>query len=194
MTTPRIIQIAGPARVGKSTTAHALAAQLRILGKRAGVASYAGCLYQIVSLLTDLPEDWLRANKSEVIGLEQACNPAFLGRTPREILQTVGEGMRQSFGPHVWVGHLRRLLADDSENALDFVIMDDARHVAEFVLGPVVELQRVGVAYACNHPSAMPPPEEHVWIKLFMDDRTPVQVAEAIVINMRAEGMLEGEA
>ena len=191
MKRPQLIQLAGPAQVGKSTTANALVNLLEKHGKQACTVSYAGHLYRVVSLLTSIPEEWLRAHKATPITKDETGNPVFWGRTPRQILQIVGEGMRQSFGTDIWLGGIISLLEYKGVGGLDFIIVDDARHVPEFKLGRVVELQRTGIDYTCDHPSAMPPPEDYVWRRVSIDGSNPQEVAHMIELLMWRDGLLE---
>lgn len=183
---PAMILLAGPAQVGKSTTAAALALALQEHRLRTQRLSFAGPLYAVVSLMTGLSVEQLHALKSTPLQPVHGVPAVFVGMTAREVLQRVGEGLRQAVGERVWIDTVLRRISPSA----DVVVFDDARHVPELRLGFVVELARTGLAYAANHPSAMPPPPEEVGMRFNLDNLPPVaaggQLAAQLLEVIRA--------
>ncbi len=172
------VGLAGPAHVGKSTTTDALLELSRSYsGPAWEVRSFAAPIYEMVSAMTGRSVEELKLTKEVVWTAETAPMPSLIGWWPRKLLQLIGEGMRQSISPQVWV---------ESATVVDhytkpIVVFDDARHDPEYaVCDVVIELERAGLKYTCDHPSAMPPDPEKVDFVLKMDGHSPRDVARAI--------------
>lgn len=156
-----LIGLVGPAKVGKTTTARALVQGLKDSdpGLVVGHAAFADQLYGVCSFMTGIPVETLsdQAYKEVEWTEETAPLPCLVGWTPRKMLQKVGtEGIRSVIHPDFWA----QCGAKAASN-MDITIMADARFENEYKLCDfVIELSREGVEYACNHPSAMPPPTE----------------------------------
>lgn len=181
--------IAGPAGVGKSTTARALQDQLRNNGLAVRVFSFATPLYEHAARIAGISSvDILRALKEKML---RDATPvrAFHEITGRQLLQKLGQGMRDLFGPEFWadqaVEAVRRWAIDQSSDHC-IAIFDDARHPEEFPLGHVIELAREGVTYACDHPSSMPVPPDVCWLRVDLTKLSPAAAAAYIVANQRS--------
>lgn len=176
------VLLAGPAGVGKSTTARALAAAFLASDPKLIVQqlAFAGPLYDMVSRLTGVPVEVLHARKEVPLTASEVRLPCLAGMTPRRLLQIVGEGHRQMFGPHFWIQQAMQRINPSA----GVVIFEDARHQAEFEMGTVVELRRAGIDYACNHPSAMPPPPTMVSISAALDGLSPEDAARGLLARL----------
>lgn len=181
--TPVIILLAGPAQVGKSTTAAALALALQERGLKTQRQSFAGPLYEVTSRMTGLSVEQLHALKSTPMRAVHGVTATFNGLTAREALQKIGEGMRQALGERVWIDMAMQRIS----RSADVIVFDDARHPPELRLGYVVELVRTGLTYAANHPSAMPPPPEEVGMRFHLDGLGPMEAGAALATGLQLE-------
>jgi hypothetical protein len=161
-----VVGLAGPGRVGKSTTAKALVKMFNInhYDIKAINTAFAKPLYDVASLLTGLPIDTLKDEvyKETPWTIENSPIPTLNGWTPRKFLQIIGtECFRQNVSESFWVEATLKQISN-----YDVAFVEDARFENEFTFcDMVIELERDGVEYAMNHPSAMPPPEKCVDIK-----------------------------
>lgn len=157
----KVISLAGPANVGKSTTAKAMVKEFKRQYPDLNVsnAAFADPLYGITSALTGVEDPTLRSQDYKNVEWteETAPMPCLVGWTPRKFLQIVGtECFRANVHDNFWVQ-----AAIAANNHLDIVIMEDARFDNEYIASDyVIELSRDGVEYACDHPSAMPPNQD----------------------------------
>lgn len=143
----KILALAGPKGVGKTTTARILKHSSPIFSA-AAIKSFAGPLKDM--LQTILPPEAFTAEGKEdaVYGL---C-----GRTPRYLMQTLGtEWGRKIVGEQVWLETMRRQIASSPAKV---IIIDDLRfdNEAAFVQdlgGVVMEVTRPGFNYTNLHSS-----------------------------------------
>jgi hypothetical protein len=173
-----IIGLAGPKNVGKSTTADAVRSAFKRRGYDAEIRSFASPLYQAVATITGISEAILRdrAVKDRPLTETETLNPCLIGKTPRSLLEWLGEGVRTTIGVDHWV---HRAFADLPD--VPIVIFDDARHGAEFETADAnFELARSGCSYPGNHPSAMPPEPKYIAEVVKLDDHVPMEVGEII--------------
>ncbi len=196
---PFVVGLAGPKKVGKSTTADALEIALKPLQMR--VASFAGPLYESISAITGIPVPVLKDQriKDRPLTTAETSNPCLVGKTIREILEWQGEGIRQFLGIDHWVHRAFSPLPEilgipPSTIPGGVIVFDDARHGPEFEATDInFELEREGCSYPCNHPSAMPPDPTYIAEKISLNGRPPQQVGEHLatqIINaMRAKGL-----
>jgi hypothetical protein len=180
-----VVGLAGPKKVGKSTTAAALKRALQHYAVPMEVRSFAGPLYESVSIVTGVPVEILRDQsvKDRPLTEQETSNPCVLGKTPREILEWHGEGVRQFFGVDHWVHRafnpLPKFLNGSEMPITGVVVFDDARHGPEFEATDVnFELMRAGLTYPCNHPSAMPPDPKYIEKTVHLDRWSPQEVGE----------------
>lgn len=172
---PLFVGLAGPAQVGKSTTMANVPTHLLRLGITMEQRSFAGPLYEMLAILTRRSIAELKRTKDTPWTAETAPYPSLVGWSPRRLLQLVGEFLRKSISPSIWVEHAT------APSDKDVVVFDDARHGPEFdVSDGVVELRRTGAEYACDHPSAMPPPPEVVDKLVDLDYLPPVEAGLAV--------------
>lgn len=165
-----IIGLYGPAKVGKTTTGKALIKGFKKLYPELTVKfiSFADPLYEIVSILTDVPVKKLQdqSYKEVVWTKETAPIPAFVGWTPRKLLQIVGtECFRNQIHQEIWIQ-----LAINRCKKYDITIIGDCRFSNELKISNFnIELKRNTIDYAKNHASAMPPDPELInkQIKLY---------------------------
>lgn len=165
-----IVGLAGPAKVGKSTTAKAAVASFKkqYPGLKVDRYAFATPIYEIVSYITGWDIDKLKdlKYKEEIWTAETAPFPTLIGYSPRILLQKIGtECFRNIIGSNFWVD-----LTIKKVQHLDIVIIEDARFENEFkVCDLLVEIERSEIKYEMNHPSAMPPDPKYINAKLKID-------------------------
>ncbi len=175
---PCILGIAGPKKVGKSTTADAVRSAFLRRGMKAEIRSFAGPLYHAVSVITGIPENILRDQtiKDRPLTEAETPNPCLVGKTIRSLLEWLGEGVRTTIGIDHWI---QRAFHDLP--SIDVIIFDDSRHDAEFETADLnVELARAGLKYPGNHPSAMPPNPKWIARVIKLDELVPAEAGETI--------------
>lgn len=184
-----IVGLAGPGKVGKSTTAKRLVNAFRERHDQLRVTNYAFAqpLYEVASLLTELPVDTLRneSYKETPWTDKTAPIPGLIDWTPRKFLQVVGtECFRNQVCSSFWVQMTLKKIS-----SFDIAFIEDARFPNEYELcNIVIELEREGVVYAKNHPSAMPPEEKYVWKKIRLTkDMSYNELADQIFSNIKKE-------
>lgn len=166
-----IVGLAGPGMVGKSTTARNLVASYNLLHPNVNVTSYAFAtpLYEVASLLTNLSIPELKDERLKELtwNKKTAPMPCLEGWTPRKFLQVIGtECFRNNVSRNFWIETALQKI-----KKFDIAFIEDARFTNEFeICNTIIELERNGVEYAMNHPSAMPPPQHFVYkkVKLFI--------------------------
>ncbi len=162
-----VVGLAGPKKVGKSSTTVAIRAALAAMQLNSTGRAFADPLYQMVSILTGIPVATLKDQsvKDRALTTTETANPCLIGKTPREILEFYGEGTRTFIGIDHWV---HRAFTDLPIHHV--VVFEDARHGPEFEACDMnIELSREGCKYPCNHPSAMPPEPKYIHTKLNLD-------------------------
>ena len=107
-----IIAINGKKGSGKSTVAKQLQSHL----PHFEIKSFATPIYEIVSLITQHPIQYLKENKSEII----------LSQSVRYWLQTIGANLRNTIHPDIWVHYLMNQYTTQSN-----WILDDLRYLNE---------------------------------------------------------------
>jgi len=158
-----IVGLAGPGKVGKSTTAKNIVATFNILHPHLKVGRYAFAqpIYDITAELTGISVDTLKNEVYKETEWSEASAPieCLAGWSPRKLLQIIGtECFRNNVHSDFWVQTALHKIKH-----LDIAIIEDARFSNEFEYSNVIiELYREGVVYAKNHPSAMPPEERFV--------------------------------
>lgn len=187
----KIIGLAGPGKVGKSTTANALSRELAAVDSSLKIIRYAFAspIYTIASTLTGLSVSDLKNEKTKEVPwtAENAPMPCLIGWHPRKFLQIIGtECFRDNVSQNFWVEATLQYVKN-----FDIAIIEDARFDNEFELCDlVIELERDGVEYAKNHPSAMPPNPKYVWEKIHL---TPgisfTNLAQSIITTLKEKGL-----
>ena len=159
-----IVGFAGPGKVGKSTTVGKIYDVLHSEYLKYTCIRYAFAqpLYETASLLTGISINDLKNEKTKEVPWtsENAPIPSLVGWTPRKLLQIIGtECFRKNVSNNFWVE-----IALSKVKYYDIVLIEDARFSNEYELCDIViELERDGVEYAKNHPSAMPPDKKYIW-------------------------------
>jgi len=160
-----LIGLAGPACVGKSTTAKKLVSILRQHDLMACNYAFAEPIYDLGQSITEIPKDILRDQsfKEKQWTEDNAPLPCLTGWSPRKLLQKIGtECFRDQINYNFWVELAIKKVAN-----YDIAIFEDARFENEYKnCDLVIELERDGVKYAMNHPSAMPPDPIYIWKKI----------------------------
>jgi len=162
-----VIGLAGPGHVGKSTTAKALVSTFNKVYPDLKVtnAAFATPLYEVASLLIKIPIDVLKGEiyKETVWTKETSPMNSLVGWTPRKFLQVIGtECFRNNVNSDFWIDATFQEI-----KSFDVVFMEDSRFENEYKFSDlVIELERDGIIYAKNHPSAMPPDEKYIYKKL----------------------------
>lgn len=162
-----LIGLAGPAGVGKSTTATSLVYSLQSLNKDLKIRydAFATPLYHICSYLLGIPVETLASQDYKNLPWteETAPLPCLVGWTPRKFIQKTGtECFRNNIHTDFWVQVSRKMLSNH-----DIVIMGDARFPNEYqACDYVIELSRNGVEYAGDHASAMKPDSKYIHMNL----------------------------
>ena len=113
-----IIGLLGQAGSGKTTVADYL------------VGCYGAKKYAFADPLKELVMRTFDFSRGQVYGTqtEKETVDARWGLSPRQALQRVGQGMRDVFGPNVWIDHLLRRIQDDGP---DVAVVEDVRFVNE---------------------------------------------------------------
>jgi cytidylate kinase len=162
-----IVGLAGPANVGKSTTARRLKETCNALYPELKVCTFAFAskLYETMELLTGIPKETLKSQeyKEVVWTLETSPMPCLVGWTPRKFAQIIGtEGIRNNVDKNFWVE-----CAIKSVKQFDIAISEDSRFDTEYAASNInFELCRSNISYACNHASAMPPHQKFIYEKI----------------------------
>lgn len=165
----KVIGLAGPAKVGKSTTAKGLVKAFNKLYPQYKVINmaFADPIYKLANLLTGIKIDILKSQSyKEVAWTEKtAPMPCLVGWTPRKFLQIVGtECFRENIHNNFWIESAIRIA---ESQGYDYVIMEDARFSNEFEISDInIELMRDGIKYEKNHASAMPPDPKYIAFKI----------------------------
>lgn len=164
-----VVGLAGPGRVGKSTTARNLVSSFHKTHPLLKVERYAfaSLIYEITSTLTGIPIDVLKNEKYKETPWDETTTPLTCLKewTPRKLLQIIGtECFRNNVSYDFWVQAAIMKVCH-----LDIVFIEDARFDNEFEkCDMVIELHRLGIDYAKNHQSAMPPDNKHIDIHLHL--------------------------
>lgn len=161
----KVIGLAGPGCVGKSTTAKGLVEAFNHLFPDVKVdrMAFADPIYNTANYLTGIPVETLKSQEYKEVSWTEETSPmpCLIGWTPRKFLQIVGtECFRNNVASNFWV---ESAIRQATVRGLDIVIMEDSRFSNEFEIADInIELKREGIEYACNHASAMPPEEKYI--------------------------------
>lgn len=171
-----IIGLAGPDRVGKTTTARALCS---LLGNQARVMAFADEIYSMASAILRVGVSEIKRMKDVVLDATNAPLPELVGRTYRDFLKMLGtEFGRNMLGPDVWVNLAMRSIPLHKP---PYAIFDDVRFPNEASrCHLVIELSRDGVDYTRNHASSHPLPRELVHMVYHLD-QSPQEVAHDLL-------------
>lgn len=119
---PRVIGLAGPAGSGKTTAAVALGG---------AVLGFADPLYAALAALLGVPESALRDRATKEL-------PMAVGRSPRQLLQTLGtEWGRDMVRPDLWIWRARQRVAEAARLGAEVIAFADVRfpNEAAFIRG-----------------------------------------------------------
>jgi hypothetical protein len=179
VSTPFIVGIAGPARVGKSTTMRAIETMFLTKSWQIEQRSFANPLYEMIAAMTGLTIEQLKATKDIIWTAETAPIPSLVGWSPRKCLQHVGEFMRKTVSKTIWIERALKPFKWPKMQK-QIIVFDDARHDPEYnICQVVIELERDGCRYACDHESAMPPDPEWIDLKVKLD-RDPIDIGREL--------------
>ena len=142
----KLIALTGAAKSGKSTIAKYLS---KGTDSRYGThvpfvrARFSGTLKKMLMQITDVTEDMIEGS------LKEEPQEIFGGRTPREVMQTLGtEWGRDSVYSKIWLDSWERSVCD-----LTYVVVEDLRYLneAELVKNRGGEIWRIKRPdYQCN--------------------------------------------
>lgn len=148
-----IISLAGPAKVGKTTTAKYIENYFKSKKLKVKTISFADCLYKIVSTLTGVSVKKLESQSyKETVWTEKTAPlPFLINWTPRQLMQKVGtECFRNIINENIWIQKVQQV-----SKKYDIIITPDCRYENELAIGDYkIELSRDGIQYANNHSSA----------------------------------------
>lgn len=171
-TTKRVIGLAGPKGVGKSTFASQLIFDLYKNGTETGVImSFATPLKQMLGCIVH--EDYIKEDKEKII--------PHLGVSARHCLQTLGtEWGRNTISNDIWVNLAKHRI---EETYHEVVIIDDVRfdNEAKMILdmgGEVWNLSRDGVGGGDAHISETGVSKEFITKEVNLDETTETTQAE----------------
>jgi len=159
----KVVGLAGPAGVGKSTTTIAFVEIFKKLypALKTKNIAFADPMYNLISHFTQIPISTLKSQNYKNIKWNQktAPMPCLNGWSPRRFLQVIGtDCFRNEIHNDFWV-QLSIKQAEDN----DIIFVEDARFDNEYEMcNIVIELKRDGIQYACDHPSAMPPDKKYI--------------------------------
>ena len=113
-----VIALVGLKGSGKSTSA-GIVSELLSPRYRVGRDAFARAVRELASIVFDVPlgtfyDDSTKETSLGILG----------GRTPREVMRNVGEGVRK-FDPDFWINTLMHKL--EAEEITDYVLVDDCR-------------------------------------------------------------------
>lgn len=151
MTVHAIIALAGRAGSGKDTAAEALREPIHYAGKIAVVTGFARRLKGALSTIFDFSfHDLTREEKEAKLD--------FIGKSPRELMQTLGTEWGRAVHPDLWVKLLERELFDHPTGLNQVVILTDCRFQNEVAWvrakgGSVWWVERDGITPVAAHPS-----------------------------------------
>lgn len=181
MSAPVIVGLTGPDKVGKSTTARALA----LILCSARIESFATPLYATVAELVGCTVADMKAHKEEPFeAWLPNCPDGLVGKTPRSLLRWFStEVIRTQLHVDHWA---QRARAAALQSDADFVVFDDARFPNEYRLcDVVVRLERTGVNYSNAHASDKAPPDEFVNVVINIDGMDPASVGRTLAKEVR---------
>lgn len=184
-----IIGLAGPGHVGKSTTAKKLVKSFNKLYPTFKTCSFAFAtpIYELVQNLIHIPIDQLKDEIYKETPWTEETTPikCLNGWTPRKLLQIIGtECFRKNINENFWVH-----AAISSIKNNDIAISEDARFSNEYEnCDIVIELEREGIEYLCNHASAMPPDPKYIWKKIKLTKNINFDsIVHEIVLNLKKD-------
>lgn len=151
MTIHAIIALAGKAGAGKDTTAWALTDPIVSIGKVPVVTGFARRLKDALSTIFGF-------SFHELTREEKEAKLDFIGKSPRELMQTLGTEWGRSVHPDLWVALLERELFDHPCRAEKVVVLTDCRFKNEVAWvrakgGAVWWVERDGIAPVAAHAS-----------------------------------------
>lgn len=160
MNRPFIVGLCGPAGCGKSSIARAYAEA----AQRCIATAFAAPLYALAAQLVygdatageRLRDELTKERPWEASGPWGAPIPSLIGWTPRRLLQVLGtECVRQRIGNNAWVELALASAERHGAAGVKAVVFEDVRFDNEAAACDlVVEVNRPGVDYAADHPSA----------------------------------------
>lgn len=148
-----LIGLAGPAGTGKTTAADHL-----VRTRDAVAVSIAEPLYEILAICLNMTTEAV-AHAAEDREWKEAPHPLLKGKSPRRMLQSIGDSLRNQLGDLFLIKHLEYRIAD-LENLIGdqrqmIVITDIRRNIeADWVRrhrGHVVHLHRKTAGGAAHH-------------------------------------------
>lgn len=119
-----ILALSGYKNVGKDTVSNYIKTKV----PHAIITKFAEPLKQCASAIYSVPRDYWEYDK-------ETTEVELYGKTKREVLQTLGAGIRHLLDEDIWILSLDRWLVDlvnysyDSTNLV--IIIDDLRHINE---------------------------------------------------------------
>jgi hypothetical protein len=117
----RIIGICGAKRSGKDTTANILAAKLEAVGLTVSRVAFADCIRTAATALCTYKE--MTTDLKDVV-------KASIGMTPRQVLNAIGQALRE-INPNVWISLTAERLNRFEAEGIDVAIITDVRQENE---------------------------------------------------------------
>lgn len=187
----KIILLAGPKGVGKSTLAHHLSIEYRSQGFETLQLSFASTLKQMTKVFFDAFDIELNNENKEKNFVFQMPQGQVIF-SPRKVMQTLGtEWGRECIDKNLWSLIIQNKIKNLFEsNPNSIVIIDDCRYENEVLDlegfsddNVVIALSRARIAYTGEHPSEQGLPADLVDFEVELPEYLPVSPAYSLFVK-----------